>query len=141
MKNIYLAGPLFTTAEREFNEVLHDAFVGKGFNVFLPQDFCWDLVQEDNWREVARTCVAYLHKADIIIAILDGPDVDSGTSIELGIALNLGNKPVIGIRTDSRPGEYNGVNAMVHACCDKIIYATSYQGIVLEVLKYLNEDE
>ena len=37
----------------------------------------------------------------MVVAILDGPDVDSGTEFEVGYACAKG-KPVIGLKTDVR---------------------------------------
>jgi nucleoside 2-deoxyribosyltransferase len=37
----------------------------------------------------------------LVLASLDGPDVDSGTASEIGFAAALG-RPVVGLRTDSR---------------------------------------
>jgi nucleoside 2-deoxyribosyltransferase len=42
-----------------------------------------------------------IRAADAVLAVLDGPDVDSGTAAEIGYAAALG-KPVIGLRTDTR---------------------------------------
>lgn len=47
--------------------------------------------------------------ADGMLAVLDGPDVDSGTASEIGFASALG-KPIVGLRTDLRPaGDNDGV--------------------------------
>src|SRR5688500_17150549 len=39
--------------------------------------------------------------ADLVVAVLDGTDVDSGTASEIGFAYAQG-KPVVGLRTDFR---------------------------------------
>lgn len=44
--------------------------------------------------------------AAALLAVLDGPDVDSGTAAEVGYAAGLG-KPVVGLRTDLRPAGDN----------------------------------
>ncbi len=36
---IYLAAPLFSQAEREYNKKLAEILKGKDFEVFLPQEF------------------------------------------------------------------------------------------------------
>jgi nucleoside 2-deoxyribosyltransferase len=49
-----------------------------------------------------------LERADGVLAILDGPDVDSGTAAEVGYAAARGT-PVVGLRTDTRrTGENDG---------------------------------
>ena len=44
---IYLAGPLFSTAERNFNNDLTSMLRDKGYKVWLPQEF----EQNDNDAE------------------------------------------------------------------------------------------
>lgn len=47
-----------------------------------------------------------IEESDIIVAVLDGPDVDSGTAAEIGYGSGL-KKPVFGYRGDFRPGGEN----------------------------------
>ena len=44
-------------------------------------------------------CVEGVDASDLVVAVLDGVDVDSGTAWEIGYAYAKG-KPVIGLRTD-----------------------------------------
>ena len=41
-----------------------------------------------------------IRRCDLVVAVLDGVDVDSGTASEIGFAFGLG-KPSLGLRTDS----------------------------------------
>ena len=59
-----------------------------------------------------------------MVAIVDGPDADSGTCIEIGYAKGLGKK-VIGVRTDFRGSEERGLNLMVARICTHLITAPS----------------
>lgn len=43
-----------------------------------------------------------IDKADVLIAVLDGPDVDSGVAAEVGFAYARG-KRILGYRSDFRP--------------------------------------
>jgi len=55
---------------------------------------------------------ALIRPVDMLVGVLDGVDVDSGTSAEMGFAYGLG-KPVYGLRTDWRvtgDNEAAGVN-------------------------------
>jgi len=97
---IYLAGPLFTTAEREFNTKLSTFLRAEGHEVWLPQE-CEQ--REKTAQEVFAKDVAGLDWAEIIVANMDGSDPDSGTSWECGYAYR--KKPVIVFRTDFRAGE------------------------------------
>ena len=58
---------------------------------------------------------------DAVIAILDGPDVDAGTCVEIGYAY-ANKKPIIGVRTDFRASEDKGVNLMVSKACSELIW-------------------
>ena len=102
---VFIAGPLFSQAEREFNLKV-DAFLRKhGFDTFLPQREVGEL--RKRVRRKKREATIYemdlkgIEKADAVVAILDGPDVDSGTAFEIGYACARG-KPVIGVKTDTR---------------------------------------
>lgn len=52
-------------------------------------------------REIAARNVTELKDADVVLAILDGADVDSGVAAEIGYASAI-RKPVVGLRTDAR---------------------------------------
>ncbi len=50
-----------------------------------------------------------IRTADALLAVLDGPDVDSGTAAEIGFAAALGH-PTVGLRLDTRrTGDNAGV--------------------------------
>jgi len=101
--HIYLAGPIFTTAERDFNLKLATLLRGK-YEVWLPQEDEQELKEP---REIFEKDVEGIAWADLIVACMDGPDPDSGTSWECGCAFGLG-MPVIVFRTDSRLAEAPG---------------------------------
>ena len=104
MTTIYLAGALFSQAEREFNKKLQEMMLNLGFAVFLPQEDADDNSSERenrNHSSIFNNCFGGLEKSDIVVAVLEGTDVDSGTAWELGYAYAV-NKPIIGLRTDFR---------------------------------------
>jgi nucleoside 2-deoxyribosyltransferase len=53
------------------------------------------------YRDVYERDLEKLEEADVIVAVLNGPDVDSGTAFEVGYACAKG-KPVVGLKTDVR---------------------------------------
>jgi nucleoside 2-deoxyribosyltransferase len=116
-KQIYLAGPLFSKAERDFNVYLRDRLVEIGFRVFLPQ-----VDGEDNLENrmherqmcIFENDIRGIDQSDIVLAVLDGgSDVDSGTAWEMGYAYARGKK-VLGLKTDFRTfGEEGIVNLMM----------------------------
>ncbi len=114
MKTVYLAAPLFSGAELDFNRKLRDEIKKAGFNVFLPQEDSNNIKDEKNrQRIIFDKNLAAIDKADILVAVIDGADVDSGTSWEIGYAYALG-KPVLGLRTDFRTLGIEGtVNLMI----------------------------
>ncbi len=114
MRTIYLAAPLFSEAELDFNRKLRNEIKGAGFKVFLPQEDSNNVKERDDRQKVIFTKnEAGIRKSDIVAAVLDGTDVDSGTAWEIGYAYALG-KPVLGIRTDFRTLGIEGtVNLMI----------------------------
>jgi nucleoside 2-deoxyribosyltransferase len=99
---LYVAGPLFTQAERAWNERLAAALTAAGHNVFLPQTEVKAITSLDA-DTIFRVDVDGVRSAEGIVAILDGADPDSGTCFECGIAYALGI-PIVAVRTDFRAG-------------------------------------
>jgi nucleoside 2-deoxyribosyltransferase len=100
---IYLAGPLFTTAEREFNLRLTQRLRQAGHKVFLPQE---SEQRTMTAREIFAGDVAGIDWAEVVVANMDGPDPDSGTCWECGYAYK--RKPIIVFRTDFRAADEPG---------------------------------
>jgi nucleoside 2-deoxyribosyltransferase len=100
---IYLAGPLFTTAEREFNLRLTQRLRQAGHEVFLPQESEQRTMTE---KAIFAGDVAGIDWAEVVVANMDGPDPDSGTCWECGYAYK--GKPIIVFRTDFRAADEPG---------------------------------
>ncbi|WMW25855.1 nucleoside 2-deoxyribosyltransferase [Methanolobus sediminis] len=123
-KQIYLAGPLFSQAERDFNVLLRDKLVEMGFSVFLPQEDGNDTESsrmEDRQKNIFDNDVRGIDNSDIILAVLDGgSDVDSGTAWEMGYAYAKGI-PVLGLKTDFRTfGDEGIVNLMMEMAVEAL---------------------
>lgn len=120
-KKIYVAGPLFSEAERTFNSKLKEQ-LEKHLDVYLPQEDGGLLVEmisqgipvEQAKREVFRRDMIALRDCDALIIILDGRSIDEGASFELGCAYTL-NKPCFGLKTDPRQLLRVGDNPMIEA--------------------------
>ena len=113
---IYLAGPLFSSAERAWNKQLEQLLVQQGHEVFLPQE---KELSQRSAKAILEADLAGLDWAEVIVAIMDGPDPDSGTCWECGYA--YGKKPVILLRTDFRASgdpQLGPFNAMLLASAD-----------------------
>ena len=126
---IYLAGPLFTVQERCMNRVLASKIESAlpGAKVLLPQDFKYDDRYNDAraFGLIFKGCIAGIDDSDCVVAWLDGPDSDSGTSFECGYAYAKGT-PVIGVPTDFRHNQERGVNIMLSRACSAFVYRPSF---------------
>lgn len=126
---IYLAGPLFSTAERVANRELATLIVKElpNIEIILPQDFKYhNQYAARRWfKEVYQQCIAGIVEADMVVAILDGPCSDDGTCFEVGYAIAK-DKPVIGVRTDFRQSQERGMNLMLSQGCTEIVYRPSF---------------
>lgn len=108
---LYFAGPLFTTPERTWNAEVVAALRAAGHEIFLPQE-------QEPGKDAAgifATDVGGIDWADALVAIMDGPDPDSGTCWEVGYAYGS-KKPIVLVRTDFRDlalkaGTYNPMMA------------------------------
>jgi nucleoside 2-deoxyribosyltransferase len=100
---------LFTTPERNWNADVASGVRAGGHEVFLPQE-------KEAGLDAARIFaadVSGIDSADVLVAIMDGPDPDSGTAWEVGYAYGI-RKPIVLVRTDIRSlagntGEYNAM--------------------------------
>lgn len=95
---IYLAGPLFTAAEWDFNTRLAHGLRDKGHEVWLPQEH---EQHEKTAKEIFDEDVKGIDWAEVLVANMDGADPDSGTCWECGYAYHQ-RKPTILFRTDFR---------------------------------------
>jgi nucleoside 2-deoxyribosyltransferase len=116
---IYLAGPLgFSEAGRSYQDATLIPEISRlGYEVLNP----WKLTDQskidailampygaprrDAWRklniEIGGNNRTAIDRSDLIFAVLDGVDVDSGTASEIGYAFAKG-KPILGYRGDFR---------------------------------------
>ncbi len=123
---VYLAGPLFSEAERTFNarvtELLKDLT-----EVYLPQRdgglmsemVATGMPSAIAARRVFRRDMDALRQADYLIAILDGRAIDEGVAFELGIAFSQ-SKRCVGLQTDSRRLAVWGNNPMITGALETV---------------------
>jgi nucleoside 2-deoxyribosyltransferase len=132
---VYLAGPLFSMAERRFNLQLTERLETSGFRVFLPQR---DGVERETSPYDAMTPEQRRHAmfrldrqqildCHIFLIVLDGRVPDEGACVELGIAygqkyLQGGGKLLIGLHSDTRAAFIGSrLNPMVRVALDSIV--------------------
>ena len=125
----YLAAPLFSQVERRWNRDLarHVSALVPGLTITLPQDFKVEGRYNDRKRfeHLFAQCVGAIASADVVIAVLDGADCDSGVAFELGYAYAKGI-PVVGVRTDFRQLQERGVNLMCSRSCAEFVCRMSF---------------
>jgi len=115
MPKIYFAGPLFSQAEKSFNQSVTNQIEKIGYQVYLPQR---DGIERDKlpysrWPKAKRRRAMFnldrdkIMECDIFLFILDGRVPDEGACVELGIAYSQQyfrqpDKLIIGLQTDIR---------------------------------------
>jgi deoxyadenosine/deoxycytidine kinase/nucleoside 2-deoxyribosyltransferase len=117
---VYLAGPLFSHAERRFNIELNNLVRSLGFETYFPQEdagLISDMVENGMDVHQARDAIFERNRlavteTDIVVFVLDGRAPDEGACIEAGIGYALG-KFCIGLKTDFRTCEPGGNNLMI----------------------------
>jgi nucleoside 2-deoxyribosyltransferase len=94
---IYFAAPLFTSAELAWNQQVTALLESLGHEVFLPQN---KEIRERTASGIFESDRRGIDWAEVVVAIMDGPDPDSGTAWECGYAYT--KKPIVLLRTDFR---------------------------------------
>jgi nucleoside 2-deoxyribosyltransferase len=124
--SIYFAAPLFTQAEWQWNQRLATELQTRGLNITLPQSSAYPMLKGEerfDAQNLFQSNLAALEATDIVLAVLDQADPDSGTSWECGYAFKAG-RPIIGLRTDIRGGgdtPEGSVNLMLLRSCKEFI--------------------
>jgi len=103
MKKVYIAGPLFDDHERSYLEKIANILEKNEYETFLPHRDAGLVEGELPLKKKIKIFDAdmdFLKSADVVVALLTGRDVDSGTSAEIGYAYAL-NKQLIGINANN----------------------------------------
>jgi nucleoside 2-deoxyribosyltransferase len=124
-RRLYIAAPLFSEAERAFNERLESA-LSFWLDVFLPQrdgDLITDLIDKGMSAALAKdaifkTDLSAIKQADIVLAVLDGASIDEGVAVEAALGFAWG-KECWALKTDFRSLSSFGDNPMVEGLIDK----------------------
>ena len=123
---MYIAGPLFSLAEREFNARLKE-LLSLRFNIYLPQQdgglltemIAAGMDSEEASRRVFERDVLAIRKCEFFLMILDGRVIDEGAAFELGVAYSIG-KRCFGLQTDPRRLLPCGNNPMIAQALEHI---------------------
>ena len=125
---IYLASPLFSTAERSRNAHLRD-LISSFANVYLPQEdggLIFDLVSSgmspvEAKHRIFREDISAIARCDVLVIVMDGRTIDEGAAFELGYAFALG-KACVGLKTDARSLFTFGDNPMIEGAVREIFH-------------------
>jgi nucleoside 2-deoxyribosyltransferase len=132
---LYLAGPLFSKAERRFNLRLTWRLEASGFRVFLPQRDGVDrktppfdaMPPERRRRAMFRLDRQKILDCEVFVIVLDGRVPDEGACVELGMAhcqrhLQGVGKLLVGLHTDARAAFIGSrLTPMVRVALDHIV--------------------
>ncbi len=134
---IYLSGPLFSASEiawgERFSALLREHLTD--MEVIWPHEIVPDRAVPEG---IFRANLKALDECDLMIAVLDGAQVDDGTAWEIGYFFSQGKK-ILGIRTDfRRAGESDGsrVNLMIERSC--VTVASSTEELYSELERLLD---
>lgn len=101
----YLANGLFSLGDRLVNEKLAAAIreAIPGIELYVPQenDAINDKTAYADSLAIAQADLEMLQKSDVLVAVLDGVEIDSGVAAEIG-AFAMLNRQIIGVFTDVR---------------------------------------
>ena len=144
---VYLAGPLFSEAEKVFNRSLVDSLESIGCSVFLPQQDAIDVSKPDFQRlspmqqsvAIFESNKSQIYGCDVFLFCLDGRIPDEGACVELGLVnahreFGVREKLIVGLHTDLRVAtEARRLNAMLMGALDEIFTSRA------DLLEYLQE--
>lgn len=125
---VYIAAPLFSEGERQFNERIDEIIRSCGHETYLPQrdgGCVADLPDMINGKS-KRTYLFHLdceHMdwCDAVLFLFDGRVPDEGACFELGYCFAKG-KRCIGYKTDSRSFIDGYDNVMLHGSVEVVLH-------------------
>jgi hypothetical protein len=85
---LYVAGPLFSDAERAWLDDLAARLRAEGFDCFVPHENFPELANV-TLEDVYRVDAEGLRSANALVAWVDGPMCDDGTACEIGMFAEL----------------------------------------------------
>lgn len=101
----YLANGLFSLGDRLVNEQLAASIreAVPGIELYVPQenDAINDKAAYADSLAIAQADLEMLQNSDVLVAVLDGVEIDSGVAAEIG-AFAMLNRPIVGVFTDVR---------------------------------------
>jgi nucleoside 2-deoxyribosyltransferase len=136
IKNIYIAGPLFNSHERNYLELIVSELEGNGYQCFLPHrdqsgidesEMEGTNMSQATKDKIFNADLTALKKADLTVALMTGQDIDSGTAAEIGFTY-ANAKPIIAITAYERRFRNLFVDGMIRKTVnevDELLFAIS----------------
>lgn len=100
-QDVYLASPLFSEGEREFNSRIAAELRKQSVTVFLPQELSANHSKAPTESQIFIGDTSAILNSRLLLAVLDGETTDAGVATEIGIALSH-HIPIVGLWTDIR---------------------------------------
>jgi nucleoside 2-deoxyribosyltransferase len=129
---VYFAAPLFSEAEKQYNEAVVELLEAEGHSVFLPQRDGLEGIDSlirtepdvadpaDAMQKIFELDYGEVRNADVVTALLDGQIPDEGVAVEIGLAY-AHDVPVVGLKTDIRVhAQDEPLKAMVFAALEEL---------------------
>ena len=102
---VYVANGLFSIGDRYVNELIATEVRKEveDIDLYVPQenDVINDKSSYADSLAIAEADLAYLQASDVLIAVIDGVEIDSGVAAEIGV-FSTYNRPIIALFTDVR---------------------------------------
>ena len=107
-----------------------------GWEVVLPQDLRVGGSYNDRARfgDLFGRTIEDLGSTDLLVAVVDGPDCDSGVAFEVGFAYARGI-PVVAVRTDFRQSQEKGVNVLLSRAAEEYLNFMSFEEDTAELAR------
>jgi nucleoside 2-deoxyribosyltransferase len=137
MHKIYLSGPLFSRSEIAWGQLVKSFLKDRLENaeIIWPHEI---VPCHAKPAQIFQANLQALSEADIMVAMLDGPQVDDGTAWEIGYFF-MQDKKILGLRTDfRRAGETDNsrVNLMIECSCQGM--ASSLEELASDLKRLLD---
>ncbi|HLC73237.1 MAG TPA: nucleoside 2-deoxyribosyltransferase [Candidatus Nanoarchaeia archaeon] len=108
---IYIAGPFFNEAQREFLDKIQSMCKELKLKTYLPYKD-GGVKNKNNSNEIFQKNIENLDKSNLVIAYLTMPEMDTGTAFELGYAYSK-NIKIMAILDDIRFFNKEQLNLMI----------------------------
>ena len=126
---VYIAGPLFSDGEREFNLKIDSLIRACGHETYLPQRDGGIVAEMPDFVEglpkgtyVFRKDCRNLEMTDVFLLVMDGRVPDEGACVALGYCFAHG-KRCIGYQTDVRRAYGGADNIMLTGALETVLHS------------------